>query len=271
MSITVILDPLDDPPHVSEDSSGFRVERVALVFGLSGTNIDKIRQAATARALPARGTPLQGFPGVTLAERSATLIDADKARVRLSYRKLTQQEVATEDDQPGLVSVRYDSRLLTERVTTDINGRPMVNRFVGRKTIILNGELSEDIGTTFAATLVEAEQQVPQLIAEAVYNSEQNPAPFLVDMNGSVNVRPWGGQPALSWLLAVGPTEYTGRFWQTVYQFIYRPDTWRFTHTIQINGIVPEAATEGNGIAEFETIRRRDFGDLGFDLRQYRP
>lgn len=260
--MTAILDRLDEG-LVERGPEGFRAERSALVRVPAVAPSAKLWRALTVPGIPAYGTPHPHIPGILLLDQRAQIIQGEPelVRVRLIYRTPSQEEEAA-TRQDGVVSVEIDSTAQDEDTDRDAAGELMLNRFDGNLVIIPQGNL----GYVQMVKRVRASVLKPRLLLRVTQDRPRIPLDLATEMNGSTNAATWNGYPARTWLINSVRASRQGAAWRTVWQFAYRPETWRHRDVIEIQGQVPEGLTEGNGIATFDVLPARNWSPIGVTL-----
>ncbi len=118
--MSVIKDIIDG--NLAEDSSGFSVDRVFIVSGLTGKPHTRLYNAMIEPDIPPLNQPHPSIPGIVAVNRTSEPMgtDSGKARITVSYKAPDEQELPAEEEQDAVIQVGSStSQSETQR---DING-----------------------------------------------------------------------------------------------------------------------------------------------------
>ena len=242
--------------RISRDKNGYRVDRIAIVTGVTGTASQRLYNAINDIGLPNYGDVHPDIAGIYLNDITADVIDPETVRVTMSYYN------DPSDAEGGETSVRVSAGTTIEEVTTDILGAAMETEYT----------VTEEIfnWTTVKPTFT-ADVEIPRLTFDFETTSATLPKTSMDTYHGKINSAIWNGYAIGTILCAAVNIDQQGDEFKIRYSFIYNADTWKFLAK------VPDAP--GNiasttdldldiltGIKEFDVYESVDFTPLGFTL-----
>lgn len=257
----------------SMTANGPEATRVFAVSDIGGDAPGRAYQATQVPGVPRYGDAHPSIPGIIVTSVRAAPASAQSTRqylvsVQYSTPSDIEQVVATGENGP--VSIELSTTVTEEQTRFDINGDLMSVTYSGPATIkSINPYTGED--STVTANIRAygyyplTTYQVPRLQVSAKRIEPAIPRDAAGRFIASVNLRAWNGFPPKTWL-CVGvnsqPSE-SGDTHQVQYDFLYAPETWRNRLVFKYLEQIPEQATFGNGIEEYDVYKAEDFNDLG--------
>lgn len=260
----LIIDTLESPGDVTRTPQGWEIRRGAAVVEIGGTPSTRLTRAAMAPGLPALGSAHPGAPGARLDRIEVAGYDADNdsARLSLIYRTLNAETAAEVTPGRGgvkVLSVEFFAQTQTERTNLDADGREMISRFYGN--------FQNQDGTSAPFLLVwdtlEVDVYRPQFGVRIRHERSRIPRDLAPLYVGAVNSDRWAGFPPYTWLCTGFSTDNSTGVWVAVFEALYRPQGWRYTHVMKVDGRPIGAAVPGNGINTFDVYPARPFAQVG--------
>ena len=252
--MTTIIDLNTKSSTITEDADGFRVERYALVYGLTGDADQKLKNALADAGLPSIGDAHPEIASITLQSKRGTVIDANTVQVQLSY-------FFKSGIQTGSSNATSSANATTafEETKFDKDGNQLVTQYVAS-------------GLTVARDSFTAEVERPRITFDFEYRSATFPKTDINSYLGKINSVAWNGY-AIETILCTAvnvqenEADYTVRF-----SFAYNPDTWVFNarttyQPTSDHPTNPDASLDKtNGTRPFDIYDTVSFAPLGFTL-----
>ena len=83
--MTTIIDLNTTQSSITEDADGFKIDRYAIVYGVTGDADQKLKNALADAGLPSIGDAHPEISTITLQSKRGTVIDTSTVQVQLSY------------------------------------------------------------------------------------------------------------------------------------------------------------------------------------------
>ncbi|MBX9606408.1 MAG: hypothetical protein K2Y51_09290 [Gammaproteobacteria bacterium] len=260
----LVLDTLEVPGDVARTPQGWEIRRSASVQEIGGTPATRLTRAAMAPGLPPLGSAHPGAPGARLdrIEVAGYDGDTDSARLSLVYRTLNAE--TTPDTRPGrggvkVLAVEFWSQTQTERTTQDAAGREMITQYFGNWQD-RDGETQPFL---LAWETFEVDVYRPQFGVRIRHERASLPRELAPAYVGAVNSDWWSRFPPYTWLCTGFQSDNSTGVWVSVFEALYRPQGWRYTHTVTFDGRPIARAVRGNGIADYDVYPAKPFHVLG--------
>lgn len=260
----ILFDTLEAPGDVARTAQGWEIRRAAKVIDIGGAPANRLVRAALAPGLPAIGSAHPLAPGAVLdrIEVAGYDTDTDSARLALIYRTRNAENLPGTGPARGgakVLGVEFFAQTQTERATEDANGERMLSKFFGR--------WQNPDGTTapflIAWEEVEVDVYRPYLGVRIRHERAALPRDLAPRMVGATNADRWSGYPPYTWLCTGFSTDNQSGQWVSVFEALYRPNGWRYTHVLKWDGRPINAAVPGNGINTFDVYPARNFAETG--------
>lgn len=259
--MTATLDIIENT-SISLDKDGYRVERIAIVEGVTGaTNSEKIYNAINDVQLPNLGDAHPDIASITLNDIQGRVIDNQTVEVTLSY--YSDHGAATGS---ANATVRASSGTTEEETNTDI--------YSNRLHFYTNFNTAS--GFTFDSGVFTAEVQQPRLVIDFEYTSTTFPYDEIKQYMGKVNSIPWNGYPAKTILCTAINANEEGDNYRVSFSFAHKKETWQFYAALKSNNMTlpgsdhatkPDALVDLYAAAKFfDVYESVDFTPLSFDL-----
>lgn len=252
--MTTIIDLNTKQSTITEDNDGFRVERYAIVYGVTGDADQKLKNAIADAGLPSIGDAHPEISGITLQSKRGTVIDTSTVQVQLSYFFKQGQETGSSN-----ATSSANATTTFEETKFDKDGNQLVTQYVASGL-----QVDRDSFT--------AEVERPRITFEFEYRSATFPKTDINTYLGKINSATWNGYAVETILCTAvnvdeNESDYTVRF-----SFAYNPDTWVFNArtTYQPTGDHPtdvdSSLDKTNGTRPFDVYDTVSFAALGFTL-----
>jgi len=247
---------------------GWELERVATVYGLTGTASAKILNATIVTGMPSLGDAHPGYSGAFLQEILPEALDDDTVKLRLIYRVPQLQRW-----QPSLDTVEVGGTL--SQVDTNKYISAQDGDDITRSLISVQYAYPSDYEYSQALQSKTVDQSglVSKLIPEhslIITKLEYtNPSPIAKNYIGTVNSGPWTldlTADARQWLCTgiIGRSDDGGTIYKTTYSFQYREDTWDVTVTFidPYTGRPPPDVVDDTGVKTLKEYKEMNFNNL---------
>ena len=248
--------------RISRDENGNRIDRVAIVTGVTGNADQKLINALNDAQMPSIGDAHPQDSTITLRDIQGEVIDTETVRVVLSY----YQELGTATGEAN-ATVRAWGASAPDQTDVDING----NRLHFYTLVGVNGT-----GIITNSRAFTAEVERPRLTLDFEYTSTAFPIDNIKTYYGKVNSIPWNGYKAKSMLCSNINATQEGSGYRVTMSFSENADTWQFHAAIKepnMNLPASDNATNPDPLVDkfdaakkFEVYESVDFTPLGFDL-----
>lgn len=254
-----------------ETAEGYRQTEVWRVTEVGGNASRRFLDAAEASGVPRMGDPHPAVPGLRVIERDVSPASGGTAAfdVRIVYARPSADQSVDRTQPYGPASWRISARTTREETNRDARGELMRVYYQGYPILELLDLDNQTVDTSrsgvkyLAGRLHVESVDRPILFLEASRWERDNPEQRLRQHHGAINLEQWRGYaPGQVLLSDVGSDEDPSGGYRVTYGFAVNPDTWRVRTAIEIYQQVPQDATLGNGIFEFDVYRRVPFSTL---------
>jgi len=267
---TVVTDTITTLEAVERHGALRRLVREYLVTGITCTNWDVLTEALDDAGVPAYGDELTSDTsshglGLVVVERNVTMVDTDKARVRLVYEYFSDIEEFI--DSPVVENIGGEVRCNLQQKETyvDVNGDP----------ITVQHTFANDDANRPGETVTQGKKVTylqPQKTIH-IKGIKQTRAPWLIadNINGYVNNAAFSGGAArtwlctgcvwkLAWLGRMGESSLENRYYMD-FEFQYDADTWDPIAMFidEATGEPPPDLIEGTGWKRVEVLPSCNF------------
>lgn len=252
--MSTIIDLNTKQSTITEDADGFRVERYAIVSGVTGDADQKLKNALADAGLPDIGDAHPEISAITLQSKRGTVIDASTVQVQLSY-------FFKEGTETGSSNATSSANATTaiEATKFDKDGNQLVTQYIAS-------------GVTVSRDSFTAEVERPRITFEFEYRSATFPKTDINSYLGKINSAIWNGYAVETILCTAvnvqqNESDYTVRF-----SFAYNVDTWVFNARTTYqptadHGTNPDSELDKtNGTRPFDVYDTVSFAALGFTL-----
>lgn len=253
--------------RVTKTREGWEITRMALIEGLTGAKDVRLAQAADAPGLPAIGDrhPYAAQAYCERIEVEPQTSSAGIARVACIYQTANRDTLANvsapaNGAPTNVLSVQFFAQTQEELTTVDYLGRPMIVEYRG------GGLEQGENGVAFllaSTNLVQASVRRPIFGVRIRHERAELPRELAPALIGTVNVAPWSGFPALTWLCTAFEADTAGGIVTSTFEALYNPLTWRVRHVFEAGGRVPAGVSAGNGVDVFDVHPPADWSRLG--------
>jgi len=259
--MTVKKDIRRDTSKITETKDGFRHVRVFDVDALGSNSERLLLDALEQGDIPKIGDPHPFINGIFCLDRESKQPPGTKsARVTCTYGVEDAAAVGA-GAVGGRGLVEFFADVVTETVTTDINGDMLITIWTG---VLQASSLSTPQEFLLAARRHRVEVDRPTIGVRLRRKESQLSTERILAIVGSVNASTWSGSRPKTWLCrSVDSSENTDGSHQVSYTFTYKPDTWQVLLTTRIENEIPLDVVEGNGIALYDVYPLFDFNSVG--------
>ncbi len=276
MSTTIKIDIIEGTT-MRETQTGFELQRIARVSGLSGDASQRMFEALNADGMPRRLDSHPTVGGMRCDERAASVeqTSGTTARVTLTYRTVLLNSAQPKDPEVGDIPVlSYGTSLTTTTTQLDYAGATMALKYVPSQKEIDNGEM---IAGDYPV-LGTASVQVPQTFLRYKKRDTTDASGLSLTYVGTTNATPIFGKPAGTWLCSAinGETTDGGKTFVNTFEFqfarqkgIFGQDNigWNVILVAEKDGkkrtgTVDELKAD-DGIDEFQVYPRTEFHNIG--------
>jgi hypothetical protein len=240
--------------RISQNKDGFRVDRIALVSGVTGDPDERLYNAITDAGLPDYGDEHPSISGIYLNELSADVIDPETVKVTLSY----YNDSATAEG--GETTSRASGSTNIEETKLDINGDDMTTRYVDGSII-------------YPKVSFTAEIERPRVTFDFEYTVSSFPKTTIDTYLGKINSVIWNGYAVETILCVAVDVNQEGSLYRVRISFAYNADTWAFLAKMPTAPPLTAHATDPDsdlnlttGIRPFDVYDQVDFVPLGLSL-----
>lgn len=208
--MTTIIDLNTKQSSITEDADGFKLDRYALVYGVTGDADQKLKNALADAGLPSIGDAHPEITSITLQSKRGTVIDASTVQVQLSY----YFEAGTDTGESN-ADLSATTGTVSEERKTDIYSDPMGSSY--------------SVGGITRREYYTSQVEIPRTTFNFEWQVTDYPRALIDYIAGKVNDDNWNGYAAETILctsISASPNaaDYTVRA-----TFAYEPETWRFT------------------------------------------
>ena len=255
--MTTIIDLNTKQSTITEDSDGFKVERYALVHGVTGDADQKLKNALADAGLPSIGDAHPEIASITLQSKRGTVIDASTVQVQLSYGFEQGGESGA-----GNASVDISGSTIIEERKADIDGNVLVAKFA--------------IGATLFTRYFTADVETARQSLNFSWTDTTYPRALIDYLTGTVNSANWNGYAPKTLLCTSIAARETASGYDVTASFSYNPETWLFKARTQSNnenlpyldytGDADSVLDHSTGIKEFDVYPTADFTASGITI-----
>ncbi|WP_299077946.1 hypothetical protein [uncultured Paraglaciecola sp.] len=241
---------------ITFDKNGKRIERTALVSGVTGDLNAALEAAMNDGSLPNYGDGYPTDTSITLNNIKVDPAGANQYWAQLSYYK--DPSVATTS---ATATATVTAQTSTEQVKVDLAGNPLQTDYY----------IPSGGGFAHVYPVFIAEVEKLRLTFSFEYTSSVYPGADIASYGEKINSVAWNGF-AIGSILCVGINAVQkGAVWNIKYVFAYKPDLWLFAPKIGHNTANVTVGDDANlnlttGIRNFTIYGSVDFTPLGFTL-----
>jgi len=252
--MTTIIDLNTTQSSITEDADGFKIDRYAIVYGVTGDADQKLKNALADAGLPSIGDAHPEISTITLQSKRGTVIDTSTVQVQLSYFYKSGTDTGSSN-----ATSSASATTTFEETRFDKDGNQLVTQYVA-------SGLQVDRDTFIA------EVERPRVTFEFDYRSATFPQTEINTYLGKINSAIWNGY-AIETVLCTAinvtqnESDYTVRF-----SFAYNADTWAFQArttyqpTADHPTDVDSDLDKTNATRPFDVYDTVSFAALGFTL-----
>ena len=237
--------------RIVHDKNGYRVERIAIVSGVTGSLDALLKNAIEDGQLPAYGDPHPSITGITLNSISGSPIGGGLYRVVLSYFKDTGAAQGSAN-----ATVRASATTAVEEVGVDAAGNAMTTTF-------------SHANSTYEPRFV-AEVEKPRVSFDFEWTEAAFPQSTIDTYLGKINSAVWNGYAAKTILCTGINVTQSGDEYRVRMSLTHNPETWVFV--AKIKPYYSTATTTDpsldmtTGTKKFDVYPAVDFTPLGLTL-----
>lgn len=251
----IVHSDLVNTQSLSQTEDGYKAERTFYVTGLTGSKESRLYQAMQESGIPAFGDPHPIVPGIFVTDIQAEPISKDGEKAKISVLYEPPSDDSSDPDTGGAVSVT--SNTLIETVHKDVSGELLWVDYYDQISIGM---------ASYSRAVKTASVQRPQVSVNFRRIEDQLPKESIEIYIGTINGMEWSGFPPKTWLCnSIIARPNKGKY-EVEYSFSYRRDSWRASVAMTVNGVIPNDAIEGNGLATYDVYEERNFNDLGLSF-----
>jgi len=252
--MAVDFDKIDS--RITETDNGFRIERTAIVTGVTGNADTRLINAMNDAQMPSIGDAHPQDSTIDLREKSGRVIDPETVAVTLVYYREDGSETGSSN-----ATSRASATTSIEETKFDSSGNPLVTQYVHSA-----GSVQVDREN------FTAEVERPRVTFDFEYKSATFPQTDINTYLGKINSVIWNGYAVETILCTAVNVDQTGDDYRVRFSFAYNPDTWAFKARTQYT---PSGAHPTNpdsdlnlttGERPFDVYSTVDFTPLGFTL-----
>jgi hypothetical protein len=261
--MTTQLD-IEGNSRISQNKDGIRIDRIAIVSGVTGTAAQKLKNALEDAGMPEYGDVHPEIAGIYLNEINGEVIDNETVQFTLAY----YNDPSSADG--GETSFRISSSTAIEQVEEDTDGNRLQAHFISSTWVALDTTL---IST--GSRLWTAEIERPSTTLDFTYKSSTNPYSDLLKYQGAINSAMFNGNAAGTVLCSFS-IDKEGEEFDVRLSFSVNPKGWEFKGAVKIDKLnLPlRPSTDGadvgldhhTGIKIFNLYPRVDFTPLNMDI-----
>jgi hypothetical protein len=242
-----------DGDTARETRFGWEFDRIAKVYGLTGTGSARAYTAASVSGMPSLGDEHPSVPYCYLNEKQITSVTSDCVTIRLPYAQRSLYTTKT----------IFGGNLVQEETNLDRLGDLMTVGYTYPATYPYNPNL--------AGTVAEDQSNLVPILRSRptiVYSQTETSSPLDKKKwyEGKVNSGPWSLDPSAvsgQWLCTGinGVQEHDLADYEVTYSFAYKEGTW-VTTALWIDGHTgrpPPDLVVGTGIVDYECYELADF------------
>jgi hypothetical protein len=243
---------IEESTSISQNKDGIRIERVAIVTGVTGSASAKLNTALNDAQMPDFGDVHPDVSGIYLNDISGQVIDNETIKFVLSY----YNDPSTSDG--GETTSRASGSTVIEEINSDING----DRFSAAYS---NGVAS--INEAFSA-----EVERPRVTFDFTFTTSAFPKTTIDTYLGKINSVIWNSYPVKTILCTAVNTEQQDDNYKVRISFSYNPDTWVFigktawAPPIFASTPADSGLNLSTGLKTFEVYAQVDFSPLSLSL-----
>lgn len=240
--------------RINYGANGYRVERVAVISGVTGNVDAQLYNALNDASMPDVGDVHPVISSIHLQEISVEPMGGGNYRAVMSYYDGPLSSVGSSN-----ATANVSVTTATEEITTDINGNP----------------LETDHGLVGSSLhrypTFKAEVERPRITFEFDYISLTFPQTEIDTYTGKVNSAIWNGY-AIGTVFCTGVSvSQQGGIYKVRFTFAYNPDGWEFKPKVAMATQYLVQGTDLNldittGVRPFDVYNSVSFASLGFTL-----
>jgi len=256
MSATI---DLKQNARITVNKNGKRIDRTAIVSGLTGDINALLESAITDGDLPNYGDAYPTDSDITLNSITAEPKSGGDYLIRMSYFK--------EEGSAGTTSAAtatVSATTVTETTDSDAAGNRLESRW------------RDTLGAYDHATYFTAEVDRPRFTINFKYTTSTYPKTEIDTYMNRVNSLTWNGYAPKTILCSAINVSESGSDYKVQFSFSYNEDTWQFFSSVKSIGILlpltahstaPDSGiTLATGVKPFDVYAAVDFTSLGFTL-----
>lgn len=254
--MTTIIDINTKQSQISEDAEGFRIERYAIVHGVTGDADQKLKNALADAGLPSIGDTHPEISGITLQSKRATVIDTSTVQVQLSYYfDAGSQEGASNAD------LNSSGGTVIEEVKSAIDDEDTM-------------QARYNFGGGLYTEYFTAERESPRQSFTMSWQADDYPRAEIDYYTGRVNDDNWNGYAPGTALCTGISARSQGDGYEITAGFSIEPDGWQFKARTSFAGqAIVQHGTDADttldhttGIKEFNIYKTADFDLLSLTI-----
>ena len=254
--MSAIID-LKQNARITVNKNGKRIDRTAIVSGLTGDINTLLESAINDGALPNYGDAYPTDSGITLNSITAEPKSGGDYLIRMSYFKEVGSETGTTN-----ATVTVSAATVSETTDVDAAGNRLETRF------------KDTLGTYNRQYFWTAEVQRPRFTINFSYTTATYPKTEIDTYYNRINSVIWNGYAVGTVLCSAINADNTGGEYKVRFSFAYNEDTWGFTGGVKgyalplvAHATDPDSdLTLATGVKDFDVYSSVDFTALGFTV-----
>ena len=251
--MSAIID-LKQNARITVNKNGKRIDRTAIVSGLTGDINTLLESAITDGALPNYGDAYPTDSAITLNSITAEPKSGGDYLIRMSYFTETGSETGSAN-----ATSRASATTVSEETKLDITGAAMTTQYI-KDGAIISERFTADI-------------ERPRVTFDFEYISATFPQATINTYLGKINSVIWNGYAVETILCTAVNVSQQGAEYQVRMSFAYNADTWAFlartsyAPPLTDHGTSPDAGLDNaTGTRPYDVYSTVDFTALGLTL-----